>query len=244
MSGYFITGTGTEIGKTVVTAVLSFGFRQLGNTCLPVKAIGAGGINVEGKTVSEDAVLYQQLAHIDEPFATLNPFCLHHPSSPHFAAEIDDAEIPIPKIMAHIIQQSNLYDIILVEGVGGWLVPLKKNYLIREFSQQLGLPVIIVSANVLGAINHTLLTIESIRESGQPLAGVVFTYPHPGEQTSIQKNNIQTIEDYGNVTVLGEVPYLDKAILSGNQPEKLWAIIKDQIQWQTLMNSPGITPNK
>lgn len=244
MNGFFITGTGTEIGKTVVTAVLSFGLKRIGKTCLPVKAIGAGGINAEGRTVSEDAVLYQQIAQINESLTMLNPFCLQHPSSPHFAAETENTDIPIPQIIDHINLQSKQYDIILVEGVGGWLVPLRKDYWIREFSQQLGFPLIIVSANVLGAINHTLLTIESVRGSGQTLAGVIFTYPNQGERSDIQYNNIQTIEEYGNVTVLGEIPYLEKEILSGSQSEKLWDLIKDQIQWQTLMNFPAITPNK
>lgn len=244
MRGFFITGTGTEIGKTIVTAALTFGIKQMGLSCIPVKPIGAGGINIDGRNRSEDALIYRQTAQLTEPLDVLNPYCLQHPASPHYAAVLEDTEIPIPQIVKQIQQQSTQYDITLVEGVGGWLVPLNQELLVRDFAQRLGLPVIVVCANILGAINHTLLTIESIRSSGQTPAGVIFTYPGAGERTGIQQNNMQTIKEYGNTDILGEIPYLNDKLLSGKQPEQLWQAIKDRIQWNTLMNFPGIPPNK
>ncbi len=244
MNGFFITGTGTEIGKTIATAILSFGLKTKGVNCCPLKPVASGGVWVEQKLVSEDAIKFKQISKIDEPLQTLNPFCLEYPASPHLAAEMQNLTIPIQWIQEEIQQTASRYEAVLIEGVGGWLVPIYSNMLVRDFARQLNLPVILVSSNILGTINHTLLTVESIRNSGQTLAGIVFTYPAPVEENLIHKDNITTIERLSEAPILGTIPHIQHELLMGNNPEQLWEFIKDMVQWNLLIQQLNLPPKK
>lgn len=234
MNGLFVAGTDTEIGKTLVTAILACGLLKLGVNACPVKPIASGGIEENGVLVSVDAKVYQRFSKISEPASVLSPCCFRHPASPHLAAEMERKTIDPEKARDALNRLAEKYDSLLVEGIGGWLVPITYSYTVADFARDLGLPVLLASANRLGTINHTLLTLESIRARGIEPAGVIMTHPSPASDIQIAENNIETIRRLGRVEILGSIPYLGKNIENTESAETLWLRVKDTIQWRRI----------
>lgn len=235
MRGFFITGTDTEIGKTLVTALLAAGLRERGIACCPVKPLGAGGVMAEGRRVSEDAIVYQKLGGIQAPLADLNPLCLERPASPHFAAEWEGITLVPGDLPAPLRAMAERYAYLLVEGTGGWLTPITYDYSVADFACDLGLPALLVSANRLGTLNHTLLTLESIRGRGLEIAGVIFTHPNPGSEADMAANNVETIRRMGKVEILGNIPYLGERVEERARPETIGNTVKDCFSWERII---------
>ncbi|RJP22972.1 MAG: dethiobiotin synthase [Candidatus Omnitrophota bacterium] len=235
MNGLFITGTDTEIGKTLITALLSLGLRKHGMNCCPVKPIATGGILHHGNLISEDVLFYQKVTGIRETESIMNPVCLKRPASPHFAASLEARSIHPPEIIRFLRGLARSYEALLVEGIGGWLVPITEEYSVADFASELGLPVILVSANKLGTLNHTLLTLESMRTRGIEPAGVFFSKPTPLIESDMDANNIETIQTIGHVEILGSVPYLDSRLFEESSREILWQNVKETIQWSKII---------
>lgn len=233
MQGFFITGTGTEIGKTFIAALLSRGLHEKGISVCPVKPIASGGVLLGDDLISEDAHVYRCLAGVDEPLSTLNPFCLKRPVSPHFAAEIEMTPIPFDDIDCALSRLAQQYDALLIEGIGGWLVPLSYETTVADYAARLKLPVIIVSANVLGTLNHTLLTIEAIRKRNVELAGVIVTGPTPDMEPDMAENNVETIRRMGRVEILGDVPYVEDC--EAKDAPTIWNEVKDAFRWERIL---------
>ncbi|MBI1388016.1 MAG: dethiobiotin synthase [bacterium] len=235
MNHYFITGTGTEVGKTVVTALLAFGMRRLGVECVPIKPVASGAIWHDGERVSEDALFYLRLCDTGLKPGALSAVTFQRPASPHLAAELEGASIDPDAIFAHIRSFTRRYECVLAEGIGGWLVPINRNYLAADLARDLKWPVILAAANQLGAINHTLLTIESIRARGCALAGVIFTHPQPGGDADILNDNMETIVRLGGVDRLGTIPYLEPALFERARRGDLWDQIEGRIEWPKIL---------
>lgn len=235
MRGFFITGTDTEIGKTLITAFLAAGLRARGISCCPVKPLGAGGVTAGGRRISQDAIVYQRLGGAEAPLGDLNPLCLERPASPHFAAEREGIALVPGDLLASLRALAARYDFLLVEGIGGWLVPVTYEYLVADFARDAGLPVLVVSANRLGTLNHTLLTLESIRGRGLEAAGVIFTHPYPGGEADMAANNVETIRRVGQVEILGSVPYLGERIEECSDPGTVWDLVKDCFSWERII---------
>lgn len=235
MRGLFITGTDTEIGKTVVTSLLALGLQRLGIDCCPIKPVASGCVEFDGGIVSEDALAYARLSDVTEPLSALSPICLRRAASPHFAALIEGREIDPGEIIQslHDVQQRVTY--LLVEGVGGWLVPITESYLVADLAGDLDLPVIVVVANRLGAINHALLTLEAIRMYDEEPLGVIINHPTPNGDDDLLENNIRTIERIGPAEILGVVPHIESNVLQEGQQDELWNRIENKIQWDKIV---------
>ena len=163
MTGLFITGTDSEVGKTVITASLAAAYRARGNKPKAVKPMATGSA-----APGEDATIIANAAgHKPTVFA-----CFPEPASPERAARQAKIDIDDEGFLNWMRAQSG--NPLLVEGVGGWAVPLTQSLTVEDLAATLKLPVIIVSANRLGMLNHTLLTAEAVREAGLHLAGVVI----------------------------------------------------------------------
>ncbi|MEW6234063.1 MAG: dethiobiotin synthase [Candidatus Omnitrophota bacterium] len=235
MKGFFITGTDTGIGKTLITSLLALGLRRQGVHVCPVKPIGAGGVFIENRLISEDVLVYRRVADIEEPASLLNPICFQRAVSPHFAAELEGRPIVSCQIIKSLEKISARYDVLLVEGVGGWMVPLNGEYLVADLAKALKLPILVASANRLGTLNHTLLTLASIRQSGCSLAGVVFTHSQPDAPADLARNNIETIEKIGKTAILGSIPFLEPQLLENPDRELLWRKIRNAFQWNQII---------
>ena len=179
MTTFFITGTDTEIGKTFVTCTLLHAVRAKGLTALGMKPVAAGAEMVKGEFINEDAARLRASGSFDPGLALLNPFCLASPIAPHIAAVEDGVVIEPGRIREAFAALTEQADVVLVEGVGGFRVPLGEDYDTADLARDPGLPVILVVGMRLGCINHALLTAEAIAARGLTLAGWVANQIDP-----------------------------------------------------------------
>ena len=166
MSAYFITGTDTGVGKTWFTCWLVRNWRAQGHRVAALKPISAGDRG--------DARLLMEATDGQLELDAINPIHLREAASPFVAAQAESRRLNFPALNQHIRAFASNYDYLAVEGVGGWRVPLERGYDVRGWARDLNFPVVVVARNALGTLNHTLLTIDSIRESGLTCAGVVL----------------------------------------------------------------------
>ena len=162
----FLTGTGTGVGKTFVAIELLYWLRAHGIRAAGMKPICCGDREDARRLLAASA----EGISIEE----LNPVWLQSPVAPSVAAQIEQVEIDLGKIQNCFRNLSERFDIVIVEGVGGWLVPITTNLFVGDFAKQLDLPVAIVAENRLGCLNHILLTLESVQRRGLVCAGVIL----------------------------------------------------------------------
>ena len=201
--GFFVTGTGTEVGKTVVAAVLARGLRRQGSTVAVFKP-AVTGLDESGET---DHALLRRAAESEQGDDEIAPYRYGPPASPHLAAAQADEEIDPEHLRRAARDAAAGANHLVCEGVGGLLVPLAGAYLVRDLAADLELPLVIAAAPGLGTINHTLLTIEAARAAGLTVAAVVLT-PWPMQPSVIESSNRETIEALSEVTV-EVLPQLD-----------------------------------
>lgn len=164
---YFITGTDTGIGKTYVTTQLLQQFNQQGLKTVGLKPVASGGIITASGLQNEDAIALQQHASIKLPYEIVNPILFQEPIAPHIAAKQENRSLNVELILKACEPGLTTHaDIILIEGVGGWLTPLNEQETMADFVKALNIPVILVSGIRLGCLNHTLLTYHHIQQSG------------------------------------------------------------------------------
>lgn len=201
MRGVFVTGTGTGVGKTVVAAVIS---RELsaGGSSVAVFKPALTGLEDEGEPDHELLRRASETTQSDEEIA---PYRFDPPLSPHLAAELAGVEIDPDRLIRVARRAASGADAIVCEGVGGLLVPLRRDYLVRDLARDLSLPLVVVAAPGLGTINHTLLTLEVARRADLEIAGVVLT-PWPEPPGRIERSNLETIRDLGEVPVVTLAP--------------------------------------
>lgn len=205
--GIFITGTDTGVGKTFVAVGLITALKKLGYSVCPMKPVETGCRSLNGRLVPADALKLICAAEVDEPLNSINPYRFRQPVAPAVAAGLEGVVINKQKIFSAYRQLSDKYDITFVEGAGGIMVPIWRNYLFLDFIKDLKLPVVIVARLGLGTINHTLLSIEAARNRGINVLGVVLNDAlKTGNDISV-KTNMQVIEHIGRIPVMGKVAY-------------------------------------
>ncbi|MCW8917264.1 MAG: dethiobiotin synthase [Gammaproteobacteria bacterium] len=171
--GFFITGTDTEVGKTLCTLGLMARLQQLGHTVVGMKPVASGCRETPAGLRNADALLIQRQGSVMIDYDTINPYRFYPAIAPHLAAAQAGERIKVGKIVEQFIRLKRQTDCVVVEGVGGWLVPLNDEETVADLAVALQLPVILVVGLRLGCINHALLTAESIRASGCTLGGWV-----------------------------------------------------------------------
>ncbi len=205
MKGVFVTGTGTEVGKTVVAAAIARTLVSEGRRTNVFKP-AVTGLEEPGEA---DQELLRRAAGSAQSDAEIAPYRYDPPASPHLAAAIAGEEIDPERLLAAAHAAGAGADELVCEGVGGLLVPLADGYLVRDLAADLGLPVVIAASPGLGTINHTLLTIEAAHAAGLEVAAVVLT-PWPEEPGEIERSNRETVAALGGVEVK-VLPRLDLA---------------------------------
>lgn len=208
--GFFVTGTDTEIGKTFVTCALLHSLRQHGHSALGMKPVAAGVSPIGTEIINEDVALLRAAGQAREnasiPLHWLNPYSLQEPIAPHIAARHEGVSFDFAQIQQHYALLSQHADYVLVEGAGGFCVPLDDQQTLADLAVALQLPVILVVGLRLGCINHALLTAEAIRQRGLTLAGWVGNRVDP---TMLRpEENIQALQQRLNAPCLGIVPPL------------------------------------
>ena len=203
MRSVFVTGTGTEVGKTVVAAVLARTLAGSGSRVAVFKPV-VTGLEDSGEP---DHELLRRAAGSDQSDEEIAPYRYGPPASPHLAAALAGEEIDPGRLRAAALAAAAGADELVCEGVGGLLVPLAADYTVRDLAVDLGLPVVVAAPPGLGTINHTLLTLEAARRAGLDVAMVVLT-PWPGAPSPVEASNLETIAALGEVRV-ETVPRLD-----------------------------------
>jgi dethiobiotin synthetase len=196
LRGFFVTGTGTEVGKTVVAAALARALSDQGQAVAVFKP-AVTGLDELGET---DHARLRHASRSEQSDEQIAPYRYGPPASPHLAAALEGEEIEPRRLRGGAQAAAASADVLVCEGVGGLLVPLSPTYLVRDFAADLGLPLVIAAAPGLGTINHTLLTIEAAHAADLDVASVVLT-PWPEEPTAIEHSNRETIEALGGVDV-------------------------------------------
>jgi dethiobiotin synthetase len=207
--GFFITGTDTGVGKTWTTVVLMRLLKAQGLTVLGMKPIASGCCLQDGKWRNEDALLLQGNASFPVEYAKLNIYAFEQPISPHLAARQTGQTVDLAEIVRQYRELEQMADCVLVEGVGGWEVPLNSQERVSHLAKALNLPVILVVGVRLGCLNHALLTFQAIRESGAECVGWVANclnaeFPHLEE-------NIETLKTMLEISCLGIIPHSRQA---------------------------------
>ena len=212
-SGLFVTGTDTGVGKTLVAAAVASLLRSKGMNVGVMKPVASGGVRVQGvdRLVSEDAVLLADSAKVSDDWALINPICFRKPIAPLTAARLERRPVRLAAIRQAFDALCARHDIVIVEGVGGWLVPLTARLTTADMARAMDLPVLVVSRPLLGTMNHTMLTIESIRRHRLAVFGLVFN-----EAVQAKKGNLDRLIENGNVEslpllcgtrLIGRLPY-------------------------------------
>jgi dethiobiotin synthetase len=196
LNGVFVTGTGTEVGKTVVAAAIARSAAASGSRVAVFKP-AVSGLDDGGEA---DHELLRRASGSSQSDDEIAPYRYGPPVSPHLAAELAGAAIAPARLRAAAAAAGHNADLLVVEGVGGFLVPLTLGYLVRDLAIDLRLPVVIAAAPGLGTINHTLLTVESVRSAGLAVECVVLT-PWPAEPAPIERSNREAIRRLGGVRV-------------------------------------------
>lgn len=200
-AGFFVTGTDTGVGKTFVSCLLLHAFSVHDKTAVGMKPIAAGCEN--GRW--HDVEWLRAAGNIDVPRELINPYALEAPIAPHIAAAQQGIEIDLEKITAAFQELKNRSDVVVVEGVGGFRVPVNERQDTSDLARSLDLPVVLVVGMRLGCINHALLTAQAIQQAGLSLAGWVANFIDPN--CMALDENITTLRQRLNCPLLGIVPF-------------------------------------
>jgi dethiobiotin synthetase len=196
----FITGTDTGVGKTYVTAALLAELRRRGVRAAAFKPIacGAGGRN--------DARIYARHMDREQPLNVINPVWLRHALAPSVAAIMERRRIDLHSVRASYQRLASVYSVVLVEGAGGLLVPIERNYYVADLARELGLPLLVVARLGLGTINHSLLTVLQAQAMGLKVKGIILN-DTTGRRGLAEKSNVAEVPRLCRVPLLGVVSH-------------------------------------
>ena len=207
---FYVTGTDTEIGKTTISAGLLAKAAQQGLRSLGLKPVASGCEETSEGLRNEDALAHMNAASVKLPYSQVNPIAFKEAIAPHLAAKHENRSLSAERIVGFCRgAMMTPADFVLVEGAGGWRVPLNNREMLSRVPQLLELPVILVVGVKLGAINHALLTAEAIRRDGLPIAGWVANCVDPNMDA--EDENLETLKQLMPPNCLGVVPHLTDA---------------------------------
>ena len=209
MSGQalFVTGTDTGVGKTVVTALLASLLARRGISVGVMKPVATGGEELGGLLRSPDALFFKETLALDEPLELINPVCFREPLAPSIAAGSEGMEIDLAVLDGAYASLMRCHDAVLIEGIGGLLVPLKGRFSVADLALRWNVPLLVVGRPGLGTINHTALTISCARSRGLRVAGFVMNASHPLTGDRAEATNPACIEELCDVKCWGIIPY-------------------------------------
>ena len=206
MKAYFITGTDTGVGKTVVTGALAAALARTGLSVGVMKPCESGCAEKDGELVPADALFLRDMAGCDDALDEVCPYRLRAPLAPGVAAKLEGVVIDPARIQDLFAAACRRHDSVLVEGAGGLLVPMTDVLLTIDLVRLLAIPLIIVARLSLGAINHTLLTVREAQRAGLVIAGIILN--QTGQDHGLaEMTNPDVISRFAGVPILGIMPF-------------------------------------
>jgi dethiobiotin synthetase len=204
--GLFITATGTEAGKTVASCAIAVALRREGRTVGVCKPAASGCRRERDDLINDDAEALAHFADCRFPLNTINPVRYRKPLAPAVAAEIEDKPFDFDAVARSLNEINAAHDVTLVEGVGGIMVPLTKDYTVLDLMVEVGFPVVVVCDATLGTLNHTAMTCELIRQKGLRLAGIVVNRYDPESPDASVVSNPAWLAKQNRTQLLATLP--------------------------------------
>lgn len=214
--GVFVTGTDTDCGKTRVATQLIRALRATGRRVAGFKPVAAGAVMRDGELQNDDALALRAAAGLESPYEILNPYCFAPPIAPHLAAAEQGVTIELAPIEQAYRRLAAASELVVVEGAGGWLVPIGPDRTMADVALALGLPVVMVVGLRLGCLNHALLTAAAVAASGATLCGWIGSQVDPAMVRLDE--NLATLDRHLGVPCLGVLA--NPAAARGPQPPR------------------------
>jgi dethiobiotin synthetase len=199
--GVFVTGIDTGVGKTVIAGAIAAAVKAHGLDVGVMKPVATGAKEIDGKLVSEDTVFLKKIIDSKDDDDLVNPICLKPASAPTMAASKTGVLIDMEKVWKAYKELTDKHDFVVVEGIGGLMVPIDDDTLVADMALKMDLALVIVSKHYLGAINHTLLTLEYARSRNLRIKGIIFNMLRNGEDFAAE------IGRFSSSPVLGTIPF-------------------------------------
>ncbi len=227
MKSLFITGTDTDVGKTYITAGLAITLRKMGIDIGVMKPFAAGIAQKNGFK-SEDVEILSNAAQINDPETLLNPQFFPISASPYTAWKKLKIKPKIPMVLSSFKKLSNIHEMMLVEGMGGILTPILKDYYVTNLIKDMKIPTIIVTRSKVGTVNHTLMTVRMCEKYKIPIKGIIINnFDDDGYQINQLKKDL---EDLTRIKVLGSIPFINDL-----SDKSLYKIFKKNIDMKLLL---------
>ncbi|MDE1867276.1 MAG: dethiobiotin synthase [Thaumarchaeota archaeon] len=206
MKSYFITGTDTGVGKTAITAALAASLRKR-NIDVGVMKPVASGIARKTGFRSSDVTLLHEAAQVNDNEEMINPVFLPLPVSPFDAAKILNLKIDMKIVFERFHSLLKVHQMLLVEGIGGIMTPIARDFFVADMIKEMGLETIIVTRATLGTLNHTVMTVRMCKEYGIPVKGIIINY-FDEKGSPAERNAPSTLHEITGLTILGTVPFV------------------------------------
>lgn len=233
--GIFVVGTDTGVGKTIVAAGLALVLRERGIRVGVMKPIATGCEGIGRRLISHDAV-YLFEAGENEYAPLTSPVRFRNPVAPSVAEVYENPKVDVERILSAFKCLSEIYDYVIVEGIGGLLVPLQGKYHVANLIRDLKLPVLVVSFVGLGAINHALLTVDAAVVRGLKVKGIVFNRSPLVNFSLAELTNPKVIHELTGVPILGSLPELDDVDVEHCRFGRLLDVFRDRININPLLD--------
>ena len=226
MKSIFITGTDTDIGKTYITAGLAVTLRKMGVDIGVMKPFAAGNAQKNGFK-SEDVEILSKAAQVNDSENLVNPQFFPIPASPYTAWKKLKIKPKIPTILKSFKKLSNLHEMLLIEGMGGVMTPILKDYHITNLIKEMNIPTIIVTRSKVGTVNHTIMTVKFCEKFKIPIKGIIINNFDKGYPVKQLKNDLEGLT---GVKVLGSIPFLKNL-----SDTSLYRTFKKNIDMKTIL---------
>ena len=207
MRSLFVTGTDTDVGKTVVVGLLARYLRSQGHRAITQKWVQTGTHDYPCDLPTHLELMGADVETIRGYERDVNPYAFALAASPHLAAARENTRIDTQRIVASFRRLEAAFDTVIVEGAGGILVPLNEKELFIDVAADLDLPVLVVAANKLGAINHTLLTVEALQARNVEILGIVFNAIDRDQDETVIQDNPEIVAAFARVPILSRLPW-------------------------------------
>ncbi len=209
----FVTGTDTDVGKTRVACALLRAFARSGKRAVGMKPVAAGAALENGRLVNDDALALAAAGNVIAPPELVNSYCFLEPIAPHIAALRAGVTIDIGRIVEAFDALGKMADVVVVEGAGGFYVPLGEDSTMADLARALGAPVVLTVAMRLGCLNHALLTADAIRAAGLELAGWFANHVEP--QMAYADENVAALRTRLRAPLLARIDHGEQPVVNG-----------------------------
>lgn len=238
-SGIFVIGTDTGVGKTVVAAGLALALRERGIKVGVMKPVATGCTGTDKRMISHDAVFLLEAAENEFPSLT-NPSRFRNPLAPNVASVLEEKAVNLNRIRRAFIELQRYYDFIIVEAIGGLMVPITGEYYVTHLIREFRLPILIVSRATLGTINHTLLTVDAALIRGFDIKGIIFNRIPSVNFSMAEMTNPKVIHDLTGIPILGSLPEVEGLDVESCRFGRLKEVFQGRIQMDKILGGAAV----